>query len=53
MRCRVAVATTLVAGLELARDDALTLDQDADWTPIRVSCRERDVSGAGASAPPG
>nr|WP_294518123.1 segregation/condensation protein A [uncultured Rhodopila sp.] len=53
LRCRVAVASTLVAGLELARDHALTLDQDADWTPIRVSCRERDVSGAGASAPPG
>ncbi len=53
LRCRVAVASTLVAGLELARDHALTLDQDADWTPIRVVRRERDVSGAGASAPPG
>jgi segregation and condensation protein A len=53
LRCRVAVASTLVAGLELARDHALTLDQDADWTPIRVARRERDVSGAGAPKPPG
>ncbi len=53
LRCRVAVASTLVAGLELARDHALTLDQDADWTPIRVARRERDVSGAGTSMPPG
>jgi segregation and condensation protein A len=28
--CRVAVASTLFAGLELARDGGLTLDQDAD-----------------------
>ena len=53
LRCRVAVASTLVAGLELARDHAVTLDQDADWTPIRVARRERDVSGAGAWATPG
>ena len=51
LRCRVAVASTLFAGLELARNGALTLDQDADWTPIRVSRRERDVSGASASTP--
>jgi segregation and condensation protein A len=51
LRCRVAVASTLFAGLELARNGALMLDQDADWTPIRVSRRERDVSGASASTP--
>ncbi len=39
LRCRAAVASTLVAGLELARDGALALDQDAAWTPIRVSRR--------------
>ncbi|HEY3848479.1 MAG TPA: hypothetical protein VGL95_15335 [Acetobacteraceae bacterium] len=32
LRCRAAVASTLVAGLELARDGALTLAQDAAWT---------------------
>jgi segregation and condensation protein A len=37
LRCRAAVASTLVAGLELARDGALTLAQDAAWTEIRVS----------------
>ena len=36
LRCRVAVSSTLVAGLELARTGALALDQDAPWTPIRV-----------------
>ena len=36
LRCRVAVASTLIAGLERARDGALLLEQDADWMPIRV-----------------
>ena len=36
LRCRAAVASTLVAGLELARDGALTLAQDVAWAPIRV-----------------
>jgi hypothetical protein len=54
LRRRAAVASMLVACLELlARDHALTLDQDADRTPIRIARRERAVSGAGASAPPG
>jgi segregation and condensation protein A len=35
-RCRVAVSSTLVAGLELARAGELALDQHAPWTPIRV-----------------
>jgi segregation and condensation protein A len=51
LRCRVAVASTLFAGLELARNGALTLDQDADWAPVRVCRRERDVSGASAATP--
>ncbi len=38
-RCRAAVASTLIAGLERARDGALLLDQDADWMPIRVTRR--------------
>lgn len=37
LRCRAAVASTLVAGLELARDGVLALAQDAAWMPIRVS----------------
>ena len=51
LRYRAAVASTLVAGLELARDGALALDQDAAWTEIRVSRREghdaRSVEAAG------
>ena len=37
LRCRVAMSSTLVAGLELARTGDLTLDQDAPWTPVRCS----------------
>ena len=37
LRCRAAVASTLVAGLELARGGVLTLAQDSAWADIRVS----------------
>jgi segregation and condensation protein A len=37
LRCRVALSSTLVAGLELARAGTLALDQDAPWTSIRCS----------------
>jgi segregation and condensation protein A len=40
LRCRVAAATTLVAGLELARNGGVALDQDAGWMSIRVTRRE-------------
>ena len=36
MHRRPAVASTLVAGLELARDGELTLQQEGLWLPIRV-----------------
>jgi hypothetical protein len=36
LRARAALASTLIAGLELARDGVLALDQDAAWTPVRV-----------------
>ena len=38
LRRRVAVSSTLVASLELARTGTLALDQDVPWTPIRVQC---------------
>jgi len=44
LRCRVAVSSTLVAGLELARAGALALDQDAPWTPVRVQQRDMAMS---------
>ena len=36
LRCRAAVASTLVAGLELARTGSLTLSQHDAWTPLEV-----------------
>jgi segregation and condensation protein A len=39
LRRRAALASTLVAGLELARDDVLTLEQDSTWAAIRVTRR--------------
>ena len=35
-RCNAAVASTLLAGLELARDGIVALDQEAAWTTIYV-----------------
>ena len=52
LRCRAAVASTLIAALEQARDGALVLDQAADWMPIRVTRRAPDGSAAGDPAPP-
>jgi chromatin segregation and condensation protein Rec8/ScpA/Scc1 (kleisin family) len=40
LRARAALASTLIAGLELARDGVLALDQDAAWTPVRVKRRD-------------
>jgi segregation and condensation protein A len=37
LRCKAALASTLLAGLELARNGAVTLEQDQPWQPIRVS----------------
>lgn len=54
LRCRAAVASTLVAGLELARDGALALDQDAAWADIRVSRRgDRDAGPVETAGPAG
>jgi segregation and condensation protein A len=40
LRYRAAVSSTLIASLELARDGALALDQDAAWRPILVKYRD-------------
>jgi len=50
VRCRAAVASTLVAGLELARTGNLTLDQDDDWTSILVFRGEAARADGAASA---
>jgi segregation and condensation protein A len=51
LRCRAAVAGTLIAALERARDGALLLDQEADWTPIRVNRPAKDDPAVDASVP--
>jgi segregation and condensation protein A len=40
VRARAALSSTLIAGLELARDGVLALEQDAAWTPVRVRRHE-------------
>jgi segregation and condensation protein A len=49
LRARAALSSTLIAGLELARDGVLALDQDATWTPVRV--RRHDDHDAGLEQP--
>ena len=44
---RAALATTLLAGLELARNGALALRQDQPFGPVLVSARQGEVSGNG------
>ena len=39
VRCRAAVASTFIAGLELARDGGVLLKQDRPWTAIQVQQR--------------
>ena len=36
LRCRVAVAGTFLAGLELTRDGSMAVEQDKAWAEIRV-----------------
>ena len=43
-RCRAAVASTLLAGLELARLGGVALDQEAPWASIAVRRREKIVA---------
>ena len=45
-RVRSALASTLVAGLELARDGQLTLDQEEAWRSIQVSLGACGVTNA-------
>jgi chromatin segregation and condensation protein Rec8/ScpA/Scc1 (kleisin family) len=49
LRARAALSSTLIAGLELARDGVLALEQGAVWTPVRV--RRRDDHEAGLEQP--
>ena len=36
LRCRVAVAGTFLAGLELTRDGSIAVNQEVAWTSIHV-----------------
>ena len=44
LRHCVAVSSTLVASLELARTGTLALDQDVPWTPIRVQHQDHQLA---------
>jgi segregation and condensation protein A len=50
LRHRAALASTLVAGLELAREQVLTLEQDAPWATIQVTGRTVHPATAAATA---
>jgi len=43
-RCRAAVASTLLAGLELARQGTLTAEQEDLWLPIEFHRRDRTAA---------
>jgi segregation and condensation protein A len=47
MRCRAAVATTLIAGLDLARTGELALGQGDAWSPVRVRRGDGERAGGG------
>jgi segregation and condensation protein A len=53
LRCRAALASTLIASLELARDGTLGLEQAADWTPIHVTRRVNGPAVADDPVSPG
>lgn len=42
LRCKAALASTLLVGLELARSGTVTLEQDQPWQPVRVSLRTQN-----------
>ena len=50
LRCRAALASTLMASLELARDGEATLEQGSAWAPVTV--RAARHKGADAAAEP-
>jgi chromatin segregation and condensation protein Rec8/ScpA/Scc1 (kleisin family) len=52
LRCRAAVASTLLASLELARDGGLAPDQQAAWTPIAVRRQDDHVVRLGEAVRP-
>jgi len=49
-RCRAAVASTLLAGLDLARQGDIALEQDVPWASIAVHPREKNVTDQHAAA---
>ena len=51
VRCRAAVASTLLAGLELAREGEATLEQDGTWKTIGVRPVHAGVPRAAAAGP--
>jgi segregation and condensation protein A len=52
LRHRAALASTLIASLELARDGTVGLEQAADWTPIHLTRRGNGDAAADDPASP-
>jgi segregation and condensation protein A len=52
LRQRAAVASTLIAALERARDGALLLEQESTWMPIRITRRVDDNAQADETETP-
>lgn len=50
LRCRGAIASTLLAGLELARQGYVTVEQEAPWAAIRMQQRQRRPADQAPSA---
>ncbi len=50
LRCRTALASTLVASLELARAGEAALEQDGAWTPISLRATWHKAAGAAAQS---
>jgi chromatin segregation and condensation protein Rec8/ScpA/Scc1 (kleisin family) len=49
LHCRAALAATFIAGLELTRGGAVTLEQDTSWESIEV--RRRGMQADQVKAP--
>jgi segregation and condensation protein A len=52
LRLKAALASTVLAGLELARAEVLLLEQDSAWSEIRVTGRRDGVAAAAAVSGP-
>ncbi len=53
LRCRVAVAGTFLAGLELTRDGSIAVQQNTSWEAIQIRRGQEATSSQAPGAPVG